>query len=108
MGCFVLGAIIGAAVVWLWGRELEECVAEKTRGVRTKAAEGGRVVEEKAGKVLARGGETLCQVDEFLQDMRENVRRLSGQGRKRFARHQQRESMSAASYESSRSCTPRS
>ena len=43
---FVLGAIMGAAVVWLWGREMEEYVAEKTRGVRTKAAEGVRAVEE--------------------------------------------------------------
>ncbi len=32
---FVLGAIIGAAVVWLWGREMEAYVEEKTRGVRT-------------------------------------------------------------------------
>src|SRR5580765_6932783 len=49
---FVLGAVVGAAVVWLWGRALEEYVAEKTRGVRTKAAEGVRAVEEKAGEVL--------------------------------------------------------
>ena len=39
---FVLGAIIGATVVWLWGRQMEEYVKEKTRGVRTKAADGGR------------------------------------------------------------------
>ena len=47
---FVLGAIVGAAVVWLWGRALKEYLAEKTRGVRTSAAEGGRAVEEKAGE----------------------------------------------------------
>jgi len=70
---FVLGAIMGAAVVWLWGRELEAYVEEKTRGVRTKAAEGVRAVEEKTGKVLDRGGEALRRVDEFLQDTRENV-----------------------------------
>ena len=34
---FVLGAIVGAAVVWLWGRGMEEYVEERTRGVRTKA-----------------------------------------------------------------------
>jgi len=34
-GAFVLGAIMGAAVVWLWGREMEAYVEEKTRGVRT-------------------------------------------------------------------------
>jgi gas vesicle protein len=71
---FVLGAIIGAVVVWLWGREMEEYVEEKTRRVRTKAAEGVRTVEEQAGKVLDRGGDALRRVDEFLQDTRENVR----------------------------------
>ena len=70
---FVLGAIVGAAVVWLWGRALEEYVAEKTRGVRTKAAEGVRVVEEKAGQVLDRGGDALRRADEFLQDTKGKV-----------------------------------
>jgi hypothetical protein len=53
-GVFVLGAIIGAAVVWLWGREMEDYVEEKTRGVRTKVGEGVRAVEAKAEKVLDR------------------------------------------------------
>ena len=72
-GSFLLGAIMGAAAVWLWGREMEEYVEEKTRGVRTKAADGVRMVEEKAGKVLDRGGEAVRRVDEFLQDTREEV-----------------------------------
>jgi hypothetical protein len=70
---FVLGALVGAAAVWLWGRDLEEYVEEKTRGVRTKAAEGIRAVEETAGKALGRGGHALRRVDEFLQDTREDV-----------------------------------
>lgn len=70
---FVLGAIMGAAVMWLWGREMEEYMEEKTRGVRTKAAEGVRAVEETAGKVLDRGGEALHRADEFLQDTKEHV-----------------------------------
>ena len=70
---FVLGAIVGAAVVWLWGREVEEYVEEKTRGVRTTAADGVRAVEEKAGKVLDRGGDALRRADEFLQDTKEHV-----------------------------------
>ena len=56
----VLGAIIGAAAMWLWGREMQEYVEEKTRGMRTKAAEGVRTAEEK--------------VDAFLQDTKEDVR----------------------------------
>lgn len=70
---FVLGAIIGAAVVWLWGRQMEEYVNEKTRGVRTKAAEGVRAVEEKAEQVLDRGGDALHRVDDFLQHTKEHV-----------------------------------
>ena len=70
---FVLGAIMGAAVVWLWGRQMEEYVQEKTRGVRTKAAEGVRAVEETTGKVLDRGGEALRRADEFLQDTKGQV-----------------------------------
>jgi hypothetical protein len=70
---FVLGAIMGAGAVWLWGREMEAYVEEKTRGVRTKAAEGVRAVEEKAEEVLDRGGHALRRADEFLQDTRAQV-----------------------------------
>jgi hypothetical protein len=70
---FVLGTLTGAAVVWLWGREIEAYVKDKTRGVRTKAAEGVRAVDEQAGKMLDRGGEALRRADEFLQDTKENV-----------------------------------
>ena len=73
-GVFVLGAVMGAAVVvWLWGRQIGNYVEEKTRGVRTKAAEGVRAVEETAGTVLDRGGEALRRADEFVQDTREHV-----------------------------------
>lgn len=64
---------MGAAVVWLWGREMEEYLEERTRGVRTKAAEGVRAVEETAGRVLDRGGDALRRADEFLQDTKEHV-----------------------------------
>ena len=72
-GAFVLGAVMGAVVVWLWGREMEAYVEESTRGVRTKVAEGVRAVEEMAGKVLERGGDVLYRADEFLQDTKEQV-----------------------------------
>jgi hypothetical protein len=70
---FAAGVIMGAAAVWLWGRDVEEYVGERTRGIRTKAAEGVRVVEEKAGTVLDRGGDALRRADEFLQDTKEHV-----------------------------------
>ena len=70
---FVLGTITGAVVVWLWGREIEDYVGEKTRGARAKAAEGMRAVEEKTGKVLDRSGNSLRHAEEFLQDTKEHV-----------------------------------
>ena len=72
-GTFVLGVIMGAAVVWLWGREVEQYVKARTRGMRTKAAEGVRAVEKTAGKVLDRGGDVLRRADEVLQDTKQHV-----------------------------------
>ena len=63
---FVLGAIMGAVVVWLWGPEIEEYVQDRTRGVRTKAAESVRAVEETAGKVLDRSGDALRRAERVL------------------------------------------
>ena len=70
---FVLGAIVGGAAVWLWGREVEAYVEEKTRGVRTTVAEGVRAVEEAAGQVLDRGGEALRRAEDFLEDTKAHV-----------------------------------
>jgi len=70
---FVLGTITGAVIVGLWGRTIEDYLGEKTRGVRIKAAEGIRAVEESTGKVLDRGGNALRRADEFLQDTKEHV-----------------------------------
>ncbi len=72
-GAFVLGAITGAVVVWFWRQEITGYVREQTRGVRTRAAEGIRAVEEGAGKVLDRGGEALRRAEEVLQDTKEHV-----------------------------------
>jgi hypothetical protein len=70
---FILGAITGAVVVWFWGKEIEDYLQGKTRGVRTKAAEGLRAVEEGTGKVLDRGGEALRRAEGILQDTKEHV-----------------------------------
>jgi hypothetical protein len=43
---FVLGAMTGAVVVWLWGRKIEDGIAEKTRAIRTRAADRIQAVEE--------------------------------------------------------------
>jgi hypothetical protein len=43
---FVLGTMTGAVVVWLWGRNIERRIADKTRAIRTRAADGIQAVEE--------------------------------------------------------------
>jgi hypothetical protein len=43
---FVLGAMTGGVVVWLWGRKIEDLIADKTRAIRTTTADGIQAVEE--------------------------------------------------------------
>jgi hypothetical protein len=70
---FVLGVTTGAVVAWLWGRLIEGYVGDLLRGVRARAAEGMRAVDEKAGQVLDRGGHALRRAEGVLQDTREHV-----------------------------------
>ena len=78
---FILGAITGAVVVWLWGRKIAESVEDTTRGMRAQAAEGIRAVEEKTDKVLDRGGKSLRRAEEILQDTKEHVSEVLRAGR---------------------------
>jgi len=43
---FTAGAIAGAVVVWLWGKEIEGFLGDKVRGVRTQAADAIGAVED--------------------------------------------------------------
>jgi len=70
---FLLGAITGAAIVWFWRRELEDYARDKTRGVRTRAAERLQAVADGTGKVFDRGGEVLRRGEEILQDTKQQV-----------------------------------
>src|SRR4029450_3174437 len=71
---FVLGMITGAVVAWFWGRDIQGYVGEQTRGVRARAAEGMRAVDEKAGQVLDRGGHSLGRAEGFVRDRRRLTR----------------------------------
>jgi hypothetical protein len=66
--------------VWLGGREREEYVAARTRGVPTKAAEGVRAVEEPAGKVLDRAGDARVGPMRSCRTRSSMSARRSGQG----------------------------
>ena len=70
---FVLGTIMGGVAVWLWGKEIAGYVADRTRGVRTQAADAMGAVDEKAGQVLDGGGNTLRRAGDFLEDAKERV-----------------------------------
>ena len=70
---FILGTIMGGVAVWLWGREIEGYVGEKTRGVRTQAADAMQAVEEKTGQVLDGSGSSLRRAEGVLQDTKERV-----------------------------------
>jgi len=70
---FVLGAIMGGVAVWLWGREIEGYVGEKTRGVRAQAADAMRAVEAKTGQILDNSGTSLRRAEGVLQDTKERV-----------------------------------
>ena len=74
--------------MWLWGQEMEAYVAEKTRGVRTKAAEGVQAVEDKGGKGWTAAAMPCVELMNSCRTRGRMSARLSGQGRKRFARHQ--------------------
>ena len=70
---FVFGTIIGGMAVWLWGREIEGYVGDKTRGVRTRAADALRIVEEKTGQVLDSSEGSLRRAEGVVQGTKERV-----------------------------------
>lgn len=48
------GTIVGATVVWFWREQLAAQVEEKSRGLRTKAADGLEIVEKQAEALIDR------------------------------------------------------
>jgi hypothetical protein len=72
-GAFVLGTITGAVIAWLWAREVEGYLTDRTRGVRARAADGMRAVEEQTTRALDRSGKSLHRAEEFLQGTKQHV-----------------------------------
>jgi len=70
---FILGAITGGLVAWLWGKEITGYMRERTRGVRTQAAEGLQAVAEGTGAAFDRGGAALQRAEGILQDTKAQV-----------------------------------
>ena len=77
---FILGAVTGGLVAWFWGEEIAGYLRERSRGVRTQAADGLQAVADGTGKVLDRGGEALRRVEEVLHDTKVQVGEKLQQG----------------------------
>ena len=50
----IIGALVGGAVVWMWRDQLAARIEEKTRTLRTKAAEGLDAAGKQAEEFLDR------------------------------------------------------
>lgn len=68
---FIVGALAGGVVMWLWRDELMRYASTGTRAVRERAAETLQSVEETAGGVLDTARE---QVHATLQAGQDAVR----------------------------------
>jgi len=55
------------------GREIEGYVGEKSRGVRSRAADALRIVEEKTGRVLDSSESSLRRAEGVVQETKERV-----------------------------------
>jgi hypothetical protein len=70
---FILGALMGGVAVWLWRKDIEGYVGDRTRAVRAKAADAMQAVDEKTGQILDGGGSSLHRAEGVLQDTKERV-----------------------------------
>jgi hypothetical protein len=50
---FIAGAIVGGVAVWVLGDDLRAAVAEKTRGVRSRAADQIQAVQHALGRITS-------------------------------------------------------
>lgn len=59
---FIAGAIAGGVAVWVWGDDARDAVTEKTRSVRSRAADQIQVVQRALGRItstLQRGQDAI-------------------------------------------------
>ena len=65
---FIIGAIAGGIAAWFWGDQLRDLAANKTKRVRTGAADTLQAVESKAEDMLDRTKEQVTSVLQAGQD----------------------------------------
>jgi hypothetical protein len=65
---FIAGAIAGGIAVWIWGDELRDALAERTRGVRARTADQIQLVQQAAESALATAQEQISSTLQSGQD----------------------------------------
>lgn len=65
---FIAGAIAGGLAVWMWGDDLGDYLAERTRGVRARTADQIQLVQQAAGAALATATEQITSTLQSGQD----------------------------------------
>lgn len=65
---FIAGAIAGGLAVWMWGDDLRDYLAERTRAVRAKTADQIQLVQQAAESALASATERITSTLQNGQD----------------------------------------
>ncbi len=65
---FMVGAITGAVIVWIWRDELHEYLDQRTRFMRAKAADQLRVVQKATESALDTAKEQITSTLESGQE----------------------------------------
>lgn len=70
---FLLGAVAGGVAVWVWREQIRGFLDQKTRTVRSRAADGLQSVEETAERLLDRTATPLRRAEEMLDDTKARI-----------------------------------
>ena len=71
---FLVGAMVGGLVVWRWREEIQDYLANRTRGIRSSAADRLQSVEEKATSALDHAAIPLRRAEAALGHAKTQVR----------------------------------
>jgi hypothetical protein len=75
---FIVGVIAGGVAVWMWGDDLHDYLAERTRGVRLKTADQIQLVQQATETALTSAKE---QITSTLQSGQDAIRPSEGNSR---------------------------
>lgn len=70
---FLIGAITGGALVWIWRDRLRESLARLTSEVRTRAAQGLQSIERTADRAFDGAAAPLRRAEATLEETKATV-----------------------------------